>query len=140
MVDSALLASKLSAIRDAVERIRVVLPESSDTFLNDRTQREVVTLNLFVAIQECIALASHIVADAGWAVPKTYAESFTVLAERQVLNVELAERMRAAAGLRNLLAHQYGTIDFDRLYGFVASRLGDLSNYCSAVAHWSRNP
>ena len=38
MVDSALLASKLSAIRDAVERIRVVLPESADVFLNDRTK------------------------------------------------------------------------------------------------------
>ena len=71
---------------------------------------------------------------------KTYAESFTVLAERQVLDVELAERMRAAAGLRNLLAHQYGTIDFDRLYGFVDSRLGDLSHFCSAVAQWRSDP
>ena len=66
MVDAALLAAKISMIRDAVARISTVLPVTLNQFESDRTAREVITLNLFVAIQECVALASHLLADAGW--------------------------------------------------------------------------
>ena len=50
MVDDTLLASKIAAVRDAVARIRAVLPRTSDAFLGDRTAREIVVLNLFVAL------------------------------------------------------------------------------------------
>ena len=136
MVDNALLAAKLAVVRDALERIRAVLPSSLDRFRADRTAREVVALNLFVAIQECLAMASHVLADAAWGVPKTYGETFTVLADHGVLESGLAARMRSAAGLRNLLAHQYGTIDFDRLFELAGDRTADLTAYCAAVASW----
>lgn len=123
-------------IRDAVERMHAILPRTLDAFRADRTAREVVALNLFVAIQECVALASHVLADAGWGVPKTYAESFTVLADHGVLGSDLAVRMRAATGLRNLLAHQYGVVDFDRLYELASVRTGDFTTFCAAVATW----
>ena len=58
MVDAALLAAKISMIRDAVARISAVLPATLSQFESDQTAREVVTLNLFVAIQECVALAA----------------------------------------------------------------------------------
>ncbi len=140
MVDSALLAAKIAMIRDAVARISAVLPATLSEFQRDRTTREVITLNLFVAIQECVALASHVLADAGWGVPKTYGESFTALAERDVLDAQLATRLRAAAGLRNLLGHQYGAIDFERLYEFASSRTADLTAFCAAVADWCQAP
>jgi uncharacterized protein YutE (UPF0331/DUF86 family) len=70
-VDSALLAAKIAAVRDATARVRAVLPNSADAFAVDRTAREVVTLNLFVAIQACLDLAAHWLADAGWEMPAT---------------------------------------------------------------------
>jgi hypothetical protein len=39
MVDKAVLAKKLAAIRDAVARIREVLPNTADAFGADRTTR-----------------------------------------------------------------------------------------------------
>ena len=49
MVDAAVVATKVGAIRDAVIRIRHVLPQQAAAFEADRTTREVVILNLFVA-------------------------------------------------------------------------------------------
>ena len=83
------LASKLAAVRDAVARIADVLPGTSEEFRSDRTIREVVTLNLFLALQDCIGLATHWLADAGWEVPQSYGEVFRVLGERGVLDQEL---------------------------------------------------
>jgi uncharacterized protein YutE (UPF0331/DUF86 family) len=134
VVDADLAAAKIATIRDAVSRISAVLPIRAEEFLADRTCREVVTLNLFVAIQEGVALASHLLADAGWGVPRTYGECFTSLADHGVLTSRLASHLRAAAGLRNVLAHQYGAVDFTRVHGYAGSRTSDLLEFCSAVA------
>jgi uncharacterized protein YutE (UPF0331/DUF86 family) len=134
MVDRAVLAKKLSTIRDAVTRIREVLPPSAEAFGSDRTAREVVTLNLFLALQEAIALAVHWLADAGWDVPQSYGEAFTVLADRNILERELARRLRGAAGLRNLIAHQYGVVDFGRIFAIASNDLDDLLLFCQQLA------
>jgi uncharacterized protein YutE (UPF0331/DUF86 family) len=65
VVDRAIVAGKIAAIRDAVERARTMRPPTLEAFLADRTAREVVTLNLFLALQECIAVATHWIADEG---------------------------------------------------------------------------
>jgi uncharacterized protein YutE (UPF0331/DUF86 family) len=76
MVDRTLLAKSIADIRDAVRRIREVLPQSVAEFVRDRTIREVVLLNLFVALQQCLSLATHWLADEGSQVPVGYREVF----------------------------------------------------------------
>jgi len=51
VVDRTIAAAKVAAIRDAVDRIRRSLPPDPRVFEADRTAREVVILNLFVALQ-----------------------------------------------------------------------------------------
>jgi uncharacterized protein YutE (UPF0331/DUF86 family) len=134
MVDKAILAAKLAAIRDAVARVRQVLPAAAEAFKLDRTAREVVTLNVFIALQEAIALAAHWVADRGWSVPQSYADVFTVLGDRGVIDRELAQRLRAAAGLRNLIAQQYGVLNVDRVFAIASNELDDLLAFCQQLA------
>ena len=138
VVDSALLATKIAATRDATTRVRAVLPASADAFVADRTAREVVTLNLFVAIQACLDLAAHWLADAGWDMPGTYGDVFTALAQHAVIPRELATRLAAAAAFRNLVAHQYGVLDWRRVYALAASDVGDLDAFCATLAERAR--
>ena len=126
MVDKILLATKIAAVRDAVARIRTVLPPAADLFVSDRTAREIVVLNLFVALQECVSLAAHWLADQGLDVPQTYAEMFRRLGERAVIPIGLATRLAAASGFRNLIAHQYGVLDWTRIHALASERLDDL--------------
>jgi uncharacterized protein YutE (UPF0331/DUF86 family) len=139
VVDSALLAAKIATVRDAVARVRAVLPSSAEAFVEDRTAREVVTLNLFVAIQACLDLAAHWLADAGWDMPETYADVFAALAQHAVIPHELATPLAAAAAFRNLVAHQYGILDWRRVYAFAASNLGDLDAFCATLAERLRH-
>ncbi len=116
-------------------RIRSVLPLSIEAFEADRTAREVVILNLFVAIQACLDLAAHWLADEGWDVPQRYGEIFRGLADHGVIPQPLALRLVAAAGLRNLIAHQYGAVEWARIYGAASSsQLDDLEAFCAALA------
>lgn len=134
MVDKALVAAKIAAVRDAVARIRAVLPTDRDAFVADRTAREVTVLNLFVAFQDCLSLATHWLADQGLDVPATYAEVFRRLGERGAVPTELAGRLAAASGFRNLIAHQYGALDWARVHAIASERLDDLLEVCDALA------
>ncbi len=134
MVDNALVAAKIAAVRDAVARIRSVLPADAEVFAADRTAREVVVLNLFVALQECVSLATHWLADQGLDVPQSYADVFRRLGERQVISPELARRLAAASGFRNLVAHRYGALDWGRVHAISSERLDDLLGFCAELA------
>ena len=134
MIDRTILARRVAAVRDAAERIREVLPAQREAFVADRAAREIVTLNLFVALQECLSLATHWLADAGWEVPATYADVFRALAERGVLEQDLAARMAASAGLQNLIAHRYGVLDWSRVHDVASNRIEDLLRFCDVLA------
>jgi uncharacterized protein YutE (UPF0331/DUF86 family) len=135
VVDRAILARHVAAVRDAVARIRAVLPEALETFEADRTTREVVILNLFIAVQACLNLATHWLADEGWDVPQSYGEIFLALTDHEVIPRELARRLVAAAGLRSLIAHQYGRVDWARVHRTASSSdLDDLEAFCAALA------
>jgi uncharacterized protein YutE (UPF0331/DUF86 family) len=133
VVDRFVLAKALADIRDAVARIREVLPTDADAFARDRTTREVVTLNLFVALQHCLAVTTHWLADARLDVPAAAREAFLALGDRKVLDAGLARRLAAASGLRNLIAHRYGVLDWKRIHAVAATELGDLLQFCDEV-------
>jgi uncharacterized protein YutE (UPF0331/DUF86 family) len=134
VVDKTLLAAKIAAVGDAVVRIRAVLPRDVDAFLADRTAREIVVLNLFVALQECLSLATHWLADEGLTVPESYADILRALGERGVIRADLAGRLAAASGFRNLVAHRYGALDWKRVYAIAGGELDDLLTFCDALA------
>ena len=134
MVDATLRSAKIAAIFDAVQRIRETLPETAQLLEKDRSAREIVILNLYVAIQAAIDLALHWVADEGWAVPESYGKAFLVLAEHRVIERDLAKKLFNAAGLRNLIAHRYGEIDVERLHASASADLDDLIAFCRVLA------
>lgn len=55
--------------------------------------------------------------------PLSYAEIFTVLGDRKVIDPDLARRFRAAAGLRKLIAYQYGVLDVDRVFAIASNEV-----------------
>lgn len=84
--------------------------------------------------QACIDIANHVIASSGWRTPVDFRDAFTVLAEHDVIDAELAERMRALAGLRNRLVHIYEEIDDRIVHESLREGLGDLSSYAQAIA------
>jgi uncharacterized protein YutE (UPF0331/DUF86 family) len=55
----------------------------------------------------------------GDALPGSHREVFTALADRHALPHDLAGRLVAACGMRNVLTHLYDTIDLERLIDAV---------------------
>jgi uncharacterized protein YutE (UPF0331/DUF86 family) len=67
-----------------------------------------------------------------------FRETFTVLEEHGAIDANLAERMRALAGLRNRLVHIYEEVDDRLVYASLPEGLDDLSAFARAMADLAR--
>ncbi len=109
--------------------------------LRDLDAREYETDHAFAgrylvqaSAQVSIDLANHVIASSGWRAPADFRDSFTVLEENDVLDSELADRMRTLAGLRNRLVHVYEEVDDAIVHDSLPSGLDDLSRFAQAIA------
>jgi uncharacterized protein YutE (UPF0331/DUF86 family) len=124
------VAEALSRIAEAEE----MLARPPEEFLADKRSRDLASFYLFLAIQECIDLASHWVSDADWGPADDAASAFDILADHHAIDRDLAERMRGAVGLRNLIAHGYPAVDHSRIQSEYREGVASLRELLSAVA------
>ena len=103
-------------------------------FLGDRKERDLAMFYLFLAIQECIDLAAHWIADENLPPAEDYGGSFRVLSDHGRIDAGLAGQMAAASGLRNLIAHGYATVDAARVYEEAPGGIDAMRRFMDAVA------
>lgn len=133
MVDRDVLREKCRTVDASVQRLRLRTPATPEDLQRDIDAQESVRLNLQVAIQACIDLAAHVVADEGYELAPEPAATFAVLAREGVISGELSVRLASAAGLRNILVHRYGELDMERIHRAASAGVADLLEFCRAI-------
>ena len=83
-------------------------------------------------------LFNHDLSMSSGSMPQRYGEIFLALSDHGIVPRRLALQLVAAAGLRNLVAHQYGALDWARVYRAASVDLDDLEAYCAALAAKAR--
>ncbi len=131
--ERATTARKVADLRARVARVRELLPADVATFVARRTEGEALILNLFLALQCASDLALHAVAARGLGVPADARSAFDALVRAGVLTPDLGRRLAAAVGLRNRIAHEYGTLDLTLVFEAASDDLGDLLALAAAV-------
>ncbi len=93
---------------------------------------------LQVVIECAIDVGEMLISIYGLERPEENRDVFRVLGGAGILEPDLAARLRAAAGLRNLIVHQYARLDRARLRGVLVHGLDDLEAFHRRVAEFVR--
>ena len=133
MLDKDLIFAKAGAIKRHCKRITDKSGVDVEAFKIDLDRQESVLFNLQMAIQNCIDIAAHIVSEEGYGVPGSSNELFYFLEENDFLGKRLTEKMVQAIGLRNLIAHEYGTIDLEQIHRISKENINDLDAYIKSI-------
>jgi uncharacterized protein YutE (UPF0331/DUF86 family) len=134
MVEREVLARKIASATVRLRQVDKLLDRPREEFLADVAGRDLTAFYLQLAIQDCIDLAGHWVADAGWPPPDDAGSTFDVLADHEVISPELAEVLRDAVGLRHRIAHGYATLDHGRLYDEARTGCPELEHFLVTLA------
>jgi uncharacterized protein YutE (UPF0331/DUF86 family) len=134
MVKPEVVGKKLMRATAWLDSAEKILSRPPEEFLANTERRDVASFYLFLAIQECIDLAVHWVADEGWGPPDDAGATFFILADHQAIDRDLARRLRDATGLRNRIAHGYATVDHELIQSEHEDGIAALRRFLTAVA------
>jgi len=132
-VDRLILAEKLESLRRCISRIEQRRVDSAETLAVDVDAQDILALNLTRAVQVCVDAAVHVLADTEQPAPATMGEAFELLARERRIPEDLATRMRAAVGFRNLAVHAYHRIDWAIVHRLTHDGVEDLRAFAGCL-------
>jgi uncharacterized protein YutE (UPF0331/DUF86 family) len=124
---------KLALLADLLADLERQGAPGGDELRADRDRRHVVERVLTQLVDVAVGLNGLIARGLGHRRPTGYRDSFELLGQLGVLPAELVERLRPSAGMRNLLTHEYGSIDLDVVAAAVPVARRDYGAYVEHV-------
>ena len=132
-MDRTLIDEKLESLRRCVRRIESKRPDRAERLKSDWDLQDIIALNLTRAVQLCVDIAAHLIAESEQPPPDTMAESFDRLRDMEVITNDLARRLKGAVGFRNIAVHQYASVDWTIVHAIVHDHLDDFRQFAQAV-------
>lgn len=139
MVDERVVSVKLEQIEQYHGELTAKQESLSRTdFLENTTEQRAVERMFENAIQACADLGQHVATDEFGFEGSTAKGAIHVLHDEGVLDEETTETLVAAIGFRNVLAHEYGHVDYEEVYATLQDGLDVYDRYSQQIAQWVR--
>jgi uncharacterized protein YutE (UPF0331/DUF86 family) len=137
MADERVVSVKLEQIEGYHDELRMKQQElSREDLLTDTTEQRAVERMFENVIQACSDLAQHIATrDFGYT-DQTSSGAIRVLCQEDVIDSQTMQTLVAAVGFRNVLAHEYGHIDYVKTYDNLQTGLDVYDHFSQQVARW----
>jgi len=133
MVDRDLVLRRLALLETYVSQLAPYRNIEVPAYRADWKTQRIVERTLHLAIEACMDVADHLVADRRLRVPETGAESFEILAEAGLLSAELGSALASMVGFRNILVHDYARIDSEIVIRVLRTDLQDFERFRETV-------
>ncbi|HQI41296.1 MAG: hypothetical protein B6D44_02050 [Ignavibacteriales bacterium UTCHB2] len=129
-----MITDKLKSLE---ENLNILNKIKDDYTLNDIVSNKVdewgLRYGLLESIQIIIDLSCSIVSERNLGIPKNYSDCINLIINNNYLEKELGKRILSMVGLRNLLVHEYGIIDVNKLYEYL-KYLQDLKDFAVVIS------
>jgi len=133
MVDEALILRKLAELDQYYSQLKEYKNTTADQYSDDWKIQRIIERTLQMMIETCADIAGHIIADKGFRIPKSYADTFKVLQEEKILNKKLYAVMEKIAKFRNIVVHHYDKVDAEIVTTILKNDLADFISYKEAI-------
>lgn len=136
MVDRDLLLRKLADLDQYLDQVSEYRDITIDQYRGDWKTQRIVERTLQMAIEMCVDIVNHVIADRGLRVPATYAEAFEVLGEAGLLDAARRDAMIRMSKFRNVIVHDYARVDPAIVVRILREHLEDFAQFKAAVLSW----
>ena len=133
MVDKTLILRKLSELDEYYRQIKEYEKITVVQYSDDWKIQRIIERTLQMMIETCVDIASHIIADKGYRVPKSYSDTFKVLYDEKIVGSRLFNALQKMAKFRNIVVHHYDKVDAEIVVGILKKDLKDFTSYKDAI-------
>lgn len=133
LIDKLVLEQKLQELNRYLDELENAKNISRDEFFASLGKQWMICHGLQLSIQTVIDVGNHILAALGENQVEDYVDIIDKLGERHIVPAEFAQSIRAMAGLRNILVHEYTRIDLNKIYDILQNKLNDFHIFIKHV-------
>jgi uncharacterized protein YutE (UPF0331/DUF86 family) len=133
MVDKTLILRKLSELDEYYRQIKEYEKITVVQYSDDWKIQRIIERTLQMMIETCVDIASHIIADKGYRVPKSYSDTFKVLYDEKIVSSRLFNVLQKMAKFRNIVVHHYDRVDAEIVVGILKKDLSDFTSYKDTI-------
>ena len=126
----------LERLEEYLKSLREHGKTSKDELQDSDVLLTFVERKLQLAAQVCIDLGNHLISYFGFETPKDYKEIFQILAKEGVISKDLSSNMKRMAGFRNILVHDYLSVDIGKVAEVLDRGLRDFDGFSTAVVEF----
>jgi uncharacterized protein YutE (UPF0331/DUF86 family) len=134
VVDADVLRRRLEALLSSLDRLERFRALPRDAFVEDPDVHHLAERHLHLAVEAALDIAHHLIAARRLETPESYRDAFAILARHGVLGADLAARLQAWAGFRNILVHGYLDVDHGLAWDAIRDDLHDLRALAAIAA------
>lgn len=127
------LIEKAQSIERCLAQVFTYYRGYEEKFATDHLRQDAIILNLQRACQQAISLANRMAKLRRLRIPKESAEIFPVLAHAGLVPPDLAGRLVAMVGFRNIAIHEYQELDLAKVRAIIEHRLDDLTAFAEVM-------
>jgi len=133
MISKDVVNAMIDIIDENIRLIEEIRSQGYESFSGSFRDIQAAKHSLQEAIEACLDIGSHIIAEKGFRRPEDYKEIFKVLEENGIIDHVLSEKLQEMAQFRNLLVHRYGQIDIKRVYIIMSNDLKDIQKFAKSI-------
>jgi uncharacterized protein YutE (UPF0331/DUF86 family) len=126
---------RLDGLSERLARLAPLRDKQRSEFDQDPYLRDIVERNLEIAAQCCIDISHRIISLENARKPTDYYDAILRMGELGVLPPDFARHLAPLAGFRNILVHEYVSVDWDQVYHNL-QQVEDLERFASLIRGW----
>lgn len=138
MVDREIAERLLGLLDGYLNDLQSVQELSFDEYESDIRTKRFVERTLQIAVEACLDMGWHIIADEGLTEAENNRDVFKVLADAKVIDRAIVPSLQQMASFRNLIVHDYGKIDDEIVFGILKRRIVDFEAYAGMIVGYLR--
>ena len=118
------IKDKINDIYINLEEISKIVPSEFNKYKLNKVVKAACERYFEIVVEAVTDVAFMVIVKRRLRVPEDDIDAFRILLENKIINEELYKKLKQAKGMRNILAHQYGTVNDGIVFEAIKEELG----------------
>ena len=116
---------KIDEIQEYISELEEIIPSDFESYQKDHKTKAACERYFEKIIEAIVDLAFLVIKDKGLKTPEEDKQAFDILAQESLISAKLAESLKDAKGMRNIITHEYGSIDDEVVFQAITGEIVD---------------
>lgn len=120
---NARIKGKIKEIEGFLSDLESIVPSNFEEYKTDVKTKAACERFFEKIVEGIVDVAFLVIKEKNLVMPEEDKESFDILANANLISLELASNLKQAKGMRNILAHDYGRVDDELVFDSITNEI-----------------